>query len=210
MTEPARRPMRPAVLYTLIGVAALLVLLTGAGGGYVVWALTKAGSPAADPVPVAAAEVSPSPTGGPSPSPTPSVVPSPTAKPTPSPTKTPTTKPSPKTSPKPTAKIKALSLEAHISGSKFTATITATVTGTGPVRIRVDFVYPKGGVASGDIARYVTVTGTGAQSVKTVSTSVDLATVCAHPDTPLGRGITATAQVPPHGDFYRVALADCP
>ncbi|MFC7245767.1 hypothetical protein ACFQO7_25105 [Catellatospora aurea] len=210
MTEPARRPLRPALLYALVGVAALLVLLTGAGGGYVVWALTKAGSPAADPVPVAAAEVSPSPTGGPSPSPTPSVVPSPTAKPTPSPTKTPGAKPSTKTSPKPTAKIKALSLEAAPSGAKFVATITATVTGTGPVRIRVDFVYPTGGVGSGDIPRYVTVTGTGAQSVQTVRTSVDVKTVCAHQDTPLGRGITVSVQVPPYGDFHRVEFANCP
>ncbi|WP_155372761.1 hypothetical protein [Catellatospora vulcania] len=208
MTDPARRPVAPALRNTLIGVAALLILLTGAGGGYAVWAVTGAGSPAADPAAVAA--VSPSPTGDSSPSPTPSAVSSPTAKPSPSPSKTPAAKPTPKPSPKPTAKLKALSLQVAVNGSKFTATLTATVTGTGPVRIRVDFNYPTGGVGTGDIVRYVTVNGTGSQSVKTVSTSVGLSTVCAHPDTPLGRGISASVQVPPHGDFYRTELADCP
>ncbi|GAA1414221.1 hypothetical protein ACFQZ4_36450 [Catellatospora coxensis] len=210
MTVPARRPMAPALLYTLIGVAALLVVLTGAAGGYVVWAVTKAGSPAPAAAAVAAADASPSPTGGLSPSPTPSVTPSPTAEPSPSPTKTPAAKPSTKTSPKPTAKVKALSLQADISGSKFTATITATVTGTGPVRIMVTFVYPKGGVASGEIVRYLTVNGTGGTSVKTASTSVALTTVCAHPDTPLGRGISASVQVPPYGDFHHTEVQFCP
>ncbi|GAA2395808.1 hypothetical protein Cme02nite_56210 [Catellatospora methionotrophica] len=209
MTDPARKPIAPALRNALIGVAAMLIMLTGAGGGYVVWLVTKPGGPAADPVAVAAVDVAPSPTGEPSPSPelspTPSVAPSPTGKPSPRPTKTPTVK----SSPKPTAKIKALSLQSSKNGSLYTATITATVTGTGPVRIRVDFTYPKGGVETGYITRTVTVNGTGGQSVQTVTTSVPLKTVCAHPDTPLGPGIGVSVQVPPYGDFSRTDLADC-
>jgi hypothetical protein len=65
-------------------------------------------------------------------------------------------------------------------------------------------------VSSRGVEKIVTVTATGTEATKTVSTSMELSVVCAQKGTPLGDYVGLGAQPYPGGNPHAGNTVDCP